>query len=164
MVNSVRECLMQTLHEEMVQWIEQRSHAFEWFKDRPFNPYQWFINNMREGCAETGSPRLTPKQCVNNSIAMLGSGHGYVEGYFIRSIPIVHAWNCYHGTDEWVDYTITDGADCPYFGVEIPLEVLLMAAEHDWWTRSTGVIETMIGFSDAELVKVKEMLETYGRM
>lgn len=117
----------------------------------------FFIKNCMVQKATAGTPKLTPKMCINNSIKMMGkygAKGSYIEGFIIPEIPlpIVHAWNSVE--DEWVDHTIKKPEAYIYIGVKIPRTLLVLATLDDAWTFSCGVFQTLLLTRDFSLVEL----------
>lgn len=132
------------------------------FEKKPLHPMRWFRDNMVQCTVPGRTKRMQKQRCINNSITTCGTEPEatYWEGFYYKFIPITHAWNqLSDGT--FVDNTllIRNRSQDAYFGVRIPMMLILMAASNKHWMIHTGVLETMSTFDDDLLAYAKELLE-----
>lgn len=137
-------------------------HQEKFFVDKSFHPLKYLLENYQEFEVDGYSEEMEQKMCFNNAFETMTKERGfYVEGYYCKYIPIIHAWNeLLDG--RIVDNTITDKEACEWakwYGIRIPLQIVLMAVEHKAWTISCGMLETINHFDDEDMKKVKEIFE-----
>lgn len=151
---------MEHLKQQVEQWVMAPFLLApnDPFEGKAFHPMEWFVRNMKHGRAEGVEEQMEPQMCTNNSIEVMHSENfAYMEGFVVVHIPLVHAWNR-RPDGSWVDYTLWDASDHDYFGVKIPRELVYMACTHEFWPHCTGVLQTMLRFSDKELAAAWEVL------
>lgn len=140
------------------------NHQKRFFKGKPFHPLAWFRNCHIHEVVEGQTEQMERKLCINNSIetVLKTPNSTYWEGYYYQHIPTIHAWVGVRGKES-IDNTlpIEGRLIYGYFGRPIPMELVLMAADHTAWTISTGVLETIGHFSNTEMKKAKELLDGY---
>lgn len=138
------------------------SFSKEYFaRNGGFNPWDYFEAHMQKfDDVEDGRPKMAARNCTINSIKRLVDGLAYCEGFaVVHGVPLVHAWNYNPETKKAVDFTLVPNKNTEYFGIIIPIAVVLMAARHKGWSSSVGVLETLRFFKEKEMEKVAKHLK-----
>lgn len=118
-------------------------------------PLTLLREHFQEFKVEIGTPPMMAQRCVNNSIQVVADARHeekdakYFEGFVFAAqvVPIVHAWVCINGRH--LDYTLRESPGL-YYGIEIPMPVVLFAAGHKLFELAVGVLETLAILSTNE--------------
>lgn len=103
------------------------------------------------------------KLCYNNSLEEM-PGWDYVEGYTdIENLafPIHHAWNV-TPDGEAVDVTLSDPETRAYWGVKLPMFMMVAAMTHDAWPHCYGVVNTVMNMNRDEREAIRIVMEKEG--
>lgn len=130
--------------EQAKAYIEMYGRMFESQGTKHWNPYAFFLANLREYKVAPGFRQMTPKHCFTNAaIQSVGADYDYIDGYVsVCGLLIRHAWNEMDG--EAFDFTIRDDcAERGYFGVRFPAEVVEEITDSKYWVIADGLVGTL---------------------
>lgn len=124
-----------------------------------FNIWEYFIKHAKEYKPVAAEKMKKAKQCYKNAAenAIHKSSVKYIEGYVLVSgVPINHAWNV--DGKKAFDCTVNPLGKYihEYWGIEVPMVVIMMANLHKNWVIADGVLGTIAIMDADELEKVKK--------